>query len=606
MNPGYRRTCARCGNYRFAAARFPDGHICQGCLVRALRTRSACPGCRTEQLLIGRLAGGVAGCRQCAGITREFSCRHCGYEGEHCITRICARCSLPRRLGRLLDDGTGRPSPALAPLAEALCADPDLDRVLNWIRKPHVRALLSGLATGRIELTHAGLGTYPARRTAICVRDLLVSCGVLPAADKQLLDYQAWLHQRLAALDGHPHQRLLRQFGQWHQLARMRAAAAARPMRPTARTYAQDRFRAAEVFLTWLSARGRDPAATTQADIDAYWLTHGIHHQQAVRAFLTWATGQSHLPRLDVPVPQFAKGQALTPEQRSALLRRLADGDGTTLEDRVAASLMLLHGLPLSRILRLTAADVTRDPDGQVCLRVGAPPVPVPEPFAGPVLDLAVTRATQGWLFPGRWPGQPMAYTTMHRRLRALGLPMRTGRAAALRELVQQVPAPVAAEALGFHHTTTQRQRAAAGATWSRYATRSTQAHRPPDPAPAAARPGGRRDDPRLSGLGAAGERGKRPGQVLAFGANVDNGDPVTLSPRLQVLGDSVQIGRGYPPRTRLIQEPVHPCAGQLAAQHRRVLTQEPDVSLQSAAAGPGHREEVVGMRSCLRVAFHA
>ena len=57
------------------------------------------------------------------------------------------------------------------------------------------------------------------------------------------------------------------------------------------------------------------------------------------------------------------------------------------------------------------------------------------------------------------------------RHLPTLGLPVRAGRAAALRELVLQVPAPVAAEALGFHHTTTQRQRAAAGGTWSRYAS---------------------------------------------------------------------------------------------------------------------------------------
>jgi hypothetical protein len=60
----------------------------------------------------------------------------------------------------------------------------------------------------------------------------------------------------------------------------------------------------------------------------------------------------------------------------------------------------------------------------------------------------------------------------MHRHLRKLGLPIRTARAAALRDLVLQVPAPVVADALGLHHTTTQRQRAAAGATWSRYAVR--------------------------------------------------------------------------------------------------------------------------------------
>jgi len=60
----------------------------------------------------------------------------------------------------------------------------------------------------------------------------------------------------------------------------------------------------------------------------------------------------------------------------------------------------------------------------------------------------------------------------MRGRLRALGLPMRAGRAAALRELVLHVPAPVAAEALGFRYSTTQRQCAAVGGTWSRYATR--------------------------------------------------------------------------------------------------------------------------------------
>jgi len=45
-----------------------------------------------------------------------------------------------------------------------------------------------------------------------------------------------------------------------------------------------------------------------------------------------------------------------------------------------------------------------------------------------------------------------------------------TARISALRQLVLQVPAPVIADALGFHHTTTTRQHVNAGATWSRYA----------------------------------------------------------------------------------------------------------------------------------------
>jgi hypothetical protein len=47
---------------------------------------------------------------------------------------------------------------------------------------------------------------------------------------------------------------------------------------------------------------------------------------------------------------------------------------------------------------------------------------------------------------------------------------MRAARAATLRELVLQVSAPVAADALGFHHITIRWQHAAADGTWSRYA----------------------------------------------------------------------------------------------------------------------------------------
>ena len=59
----------------------------------------------------------------------------------------------------------------------------------------------------------------------------------------------------------------------------------------------------------------------------------------------------------------------------------------------------------------------------------------------------------------------------MAAQLRDHGLPLRTARISALRQLVLQVPAPVIADALGFHHTTTTRQHVNAGATWSRYVT---------------------------------------------------------------------------------------------------------------------------------------
>lgn len=97
---------------------------------------------------------------------------------------------------------------------------------------------------------------------------------------------------------------------------------------------------------------------------------------------------------------------------------------------------------------------------------------------SGPAPPLAATRhdhvpANYGsdWLFPGRHAGQPAAYRPMAAQLREHGLPLRTARISALRQLVLQVPAPVIAGALGFHHTTTTtRQHVKAGGPWSQYA----------------------------------------------------------------------------------------------------------------------------------------
>jgi hypothetical protein len=47
--------------------------------------------------------------------------------------------------------------------------------------------------------------------------------------------------------------------------------------------------------------------------------------------------------------------------------------------------------------------------------------------------------------------------------VRDLGVPALAGRTAALRQLVLQVPAPVVAQALGYHHNTTTRVATEAG-----------------------------------------------------------------------------------------------------------------------------------------------
>ena len=122
---------------------------------------------------------------------------------------------------------------------------------------------------------------------------------------------------------------------------------------------------------------------------------------------------------------------------------------------------MLLYAQPLSRVLRLTTSDITRSDDGQTCRSASATrprPSPNPSPTCSTSTSAAGPTSSSTWLFPGRNPGQPAAYSTVFTQLRDLGFPMRTARISALRQLVLQAPAPVIAEALGFHHTTTPDQ----------------------------------------------------------------------------------------------------------------------------------------------------
>jgi hypothetical protein len=380
----------------------------------------------------------------------------------------------------------GHIDPALAPLATALSTGPTPTPAgrLVWLGKPHNRDLLRALATRTLPLNHDRLTGYPDQAGIPYLRALLVHCGALPDLDRQLLDFEAWLTRRLDGLANHPHERLLRQFGLWHQLPRMRTKAALAPLTPPARTYAQLEFIHATAFCTWLAEHGHRPTDLSQVDLDRHYTTLTIGHRQSLRGFLNWAMTSRNLPKLTFTRPRFTTGQALTQTDRLSLLRRLVtdhndDNDGP-LRMRVAACVLLLYAQPVTRIMTLTTDDITVDENGAMTLRLGDPPAPVPEPFASLIRQLLAqqpTGATSRWLFPGRRPGQPLSYVSLSQGMRDIGIPLRHARVAALRQLALQAPAPVIADALGFHHHPPADVHA--GGIWNRYAA-------PDGPAPRA------------------------------------------------------------------------------------------------------------------------
>jgi hypothetical protein len=395
--------------------------------------------------------------------------------------RRCARCALSDQLAAALDDGTGRVNPALVPLLEALTSMAKPKAGLIWLRNPKVPELLGDLASGRIPLTHEALHAVASWRTAAYLRDLLMTCGVLPTIDKQLAHYETLLHRRLADLAdaGSPHLRLLRQFAVWYQLPRLRAKAQARPLTPSHRQFASDQLTRAQGLLCWLAARGHTLAQATQADLDAWHATHNDHQRRCLRAFLRWAMRAGRLPRLKLPPLLVRRAAPITQHRRLELLGQLLTDQDRPLRSRVAACLMLLFAQPATRVVRLTIDDVTRAADGQVFVRFGEPATPVPEPFATLLLQATAQRdnldtATNPgarWLFPGRRAGQPLHASHLSQLVRDLGIPALAGRTAALRQLVLQVPAPVVAQALGYHHNTATRVATEAGTPWSRYAS---------------------------------------------------------------------------------------------------------------------------------------
>ena len=340
-----RRACGRCGRHGYPATRFPDGYLCGACLRSALEIRGACPGCGTTRALPGRRPAGLMPiCRDCAGITRHFTCLRCDYEGNLAEGRLCHPCARTQAITEIFGPAT-QLTPAMRSAAEALAAAPNAAATVRWLATPHIRDLLDDLITGRLPLTHQALATRPGR-SAIYLRDLLLSCGALPPTDRQLAGYEGWLHHRLAGLASHPHERLLRQFSLWHQLPRMRTRATTGPLRPTARKYAEQRFIQAGNFLSWTVTIGRRPSDLTQADIDAWHATAAIHQKQGTRSFLTWAMTARHIPALQLPQIRFSKGEAITQHRRLALLRRYLTDEDTPVRIRTIACLRAC--LPLS------------------------------------------------------------------------------------------------------------------------------------------------------------------------------------------------------------------------------------------------------------------
>lgn len=431
----------------------------------------------------------------------ERTCPRCGHHGQQHRWwghrpdgMICSRCHLTERITAALDDGHGQIAPALLPLHEAVCAQPNPDAGLVWlICNRHVTPLLAGLATGRLPLNHDTLDQHPSPLTAMHLRDLLVQHKILEYRDRHLVLFENWLRRTLEAITPADDQHLVRRFATWYSLRKLRQQADRKGLIPSVTARHREYVKYAAFFLAWLRQHQTNVGTCTSAHLDA-WITTGNTSRQASRPFIVWATGNGTLPRhLSLPYHPKKPRDTITQDQRLQLLRDLVDMQTDFfLRDRAAGLLLALFAQPLTRISALAMTDLDlAGTEVQITLGTHGP-VPVPEPFGQILRDHATNRGprnievnrTSPWLFPGNRPGQHIHSTYLMNHLAKTGIPLLGTRLAALRALFMEMPPAVAAQALGYTADCTQDHATATGITWATYATHRASEYGDQEPGP--------------------------------------------------------------------------------------------------------------------------
>ncbi len=477
--PSRRGRCGRCDRDGIKIeTTWPDGKVCTTCYAAAVRTRGDCTGCGQQRLVPGRDGTGEPLCVDCAGITnRQYQCSRC--DNEWALRRgLCEWCFLADRLDELLDGPVD-----LGALRDTLLDVRRPDSIIIWLYSKKVQALLTGLARGDVDLDHLALDEATTRQTADHLRGLLVTAGLLPDRDPVLGRYDRWIRERLPKLTNNPgDRRLLEEFARWHQRRSLIERAAQRRLRDSEQNTATQTLRVAAEFLEWLHANDADLATCTQAHLDK-WLSTPPTTRWEMRPFIVWAIDTRRAPQLSVGYRRARSQPLLSNDERLAHLRRILDPATAAVHTRVAAMLVLLLAQPLHKIAALTVDDVV-ERDGELGIRLGNDPTPLPHPFDNLVRELIENRPNlntvnhnSDYLFPGANAGTHMRPGTIHIKIRTAGIPILDARNAALKQLVTDCPPPLVAEMLGYSYQVTDIHATRAGSPWQSYANLRSDQH---------------------------------------------------------------------------------------------------------------------------------
>ncbi|MFD5753279.1 hypothetical protein [Streptomyces sp. NPDC127033] len=351
----------------------------------------------------------------------------------------------------------GKVPSELGPLIEILLRAPKAHSILVWLDKPRGGAeCLRRLIHDDIPLTHEALDSAAPGQGPALLRATLVHLGVLPHRNEPLAGLQPWLERTLTPIPAE-HRRTLRIYAEWSLLRRARRRAAQGRFTPNSAASVRNAVRSIAAFLTWFDERDIPLASLAQGDIDT-WLSER-RDRRYIRLFLRWAhqrrlTGNHEISDRQRDEPHRWWSQS----EHWAHLRRCLHDDMLPLEVRVTGALMLLYGMPITRISVLTHSAITSGSTPH--LLIGEYPVVLP-PAVHQLMQRQAEHAVQHsavgritarprWLLPGYAAGTHYSAATLARKMRLHGLPARPSRNTTLLALAADLPASVLSDTLGI------------------------------------------------------------------------------------------------------------------------------------------------------------
>lgn len=401
--PGRIEPCVHCGQQKRVRARFLGGPTCEPCFNTIRGTRRPCPRCGAIRLVASVAGDGTLACSTCTGVRSRFRCADCGVEDIRNGKR-CYPCLARIAVDDLFAVGTPSRRHALEPLRQRLLNHPEPKSMARWPGRSASAAILRGILTEEIDLSHDALDEHPTAQAASLLRHALVDVGVLEPRDTAWAHFLAWIDTFLRDRPEH----IIRNLGpfcRWHVPARTRLLIRRNGVTDGTFVRARRVCRIAADFLTDLDTHQLDLKTASQQAVESYLERHPRHFEP-LAVFLRWAAQSRAADRIHpIPSPYADPYTAYPIDTYRAWMHRFATDETIRLRTRVCGLLVGITGRPSTTIAGLTIASIIDDGDAML-LHLGSTPVQLPPPLPALIRrQLATPRrwdTQSAWLFPSK------------------------------------------------------------------------------------------------------------------------------------------------------------------------------------------------------------